>query len=413
VRILVANWTSRHVAGTETYLKSLLPRLRAAGHEVGYFCETDASQGRPSIVPDDVPCWSVEIDGEENAVAAVGAWAPEVVFVHGLQNPSVEARLQRLAPAVLMAHGYYGSCVSGHKTHRWPVARPCTKRFGPACLLWYYPRRCGGWSPTTLVREYRTQRRRAHLLQGYAAVVTLSEHMRTEYLRRGLLAERVEVLPAPGANEIGDGTTPLVSLPLVDAGVVPRRAWRLLFLGRLEVLKGGETLLRALPRAAAELRSELVVTFAGEGPARRRWAAQARRIEAACPAVRVEFVGWVGDADKPALFASTDLLVLPSLWPEPFGLVGLEAGQYGVPCAAFDVGGVRAWLDDGVSGHLAPGDPPTHAGLVGAIVACLHDPDILARLCAGARERAGQLLFRHHFAALLAVLERVSRGSSV
>ena len=48
------------------------------------------------------------------------------------------------------------------------------------------------------------------------------------------------------------------------------------------------------------------------------------------------------------------LLVVPSVWPEPFGSVGMAAARCGVPAAAFAVGGIPQWLHDGVNGHLAP-----------------------------------------------------------
>ena len=79
-------------------------------------------------------------------------------------------------------------------------------------------------------------------------------------------------------------------------------------------------------------------------------------------------------AAGPLLFQESDLLVVPSIWPEPFGQVGPEAGLYGVPVAAFAVGGTPSWLTDGVNGLLAAGDPPTAAGLAESIVGCLADP---------------------------------------
>ena len=65
-----------------------------------------------------------------------------------------------------------------------------------------------------------------------------------------------------------------------------------------------------------------------------------------------------------ALLAQSDLLVLPSLWPEPFALVGLEAARHRLPVAAYAVGGIPDWLTSGENGYLAPGDPPTVDGLV-------------------------------------------------
>jgi glycosyltransferase involved in cell wall biosynthesis len=108
---------------------------------------------------------------------------------------------------------------------------------------------------------------------------------------------------------------------------------------------------------------------------------------------------------------NVDLLVVPSLWPEPFGSVGPAAGQHGVPAAAFAVGGIPEWLGDGVSGHLAPGDPPTPEGLATAIIRCLEDPAHYAMLKSGARAMAERFTMERHLPQLLAVLERVSRHS--
>ncbi len=71
-----------------------------------------------------------------------------------------------------------------------------------------------------------------------------------------------------------------------------------------------------------------------------------------------------------SLLADAAALVMPSVWPEPYGLSGLEAVAAGVPVAAFRTGAIPEWLHDGV-GRLAPGDPPTSAGLAEAILGCL------------------------------------------
>jgi glycosyltransferase involved in cell wall biosynthesis len=110
-----------------------------------------------------------------------------------------------------------------------------------------------------------------------------------------------------------------------------------------------------------------------------------------------------------ALLDEADLLVMPSLWPEPFGLSGPEAGLQGVPAAAFAVGGIPQWLEDGVNGHLAPGNPPSAPGLADAIVRCLADPFTHSRLRQGALESARRWSAERHVAELLPILTAASR----
>ena len=93
----------------------------------------------------------------------------------------------------------------------------------------------------------------------------------------------------------------------------------------------------------------------------------------------IRFTGWLGPSERSAAFAEVDLLVVPSLWPEPFGLVGPEAASAGVPALAFDVGGIREWLTDSVNGRLVPPAPDAAGTLAHAIRDCLSDPARLQR----------------------------------
>ena len=123
--------------------------------------------------------------------------------------------------------------------------------------------------------------------------------------------------------------------------------------------------------------------------------------------MRVEFAGWLSSKEKSALLTNSDLLVVPSLWPEPFGMVGLEACKHGVPVVAFDSGGVREWLQDGINGFLAPADPPTVPGLAAAVVKSLQNPATHAQLKRGALESAQQLNMQAHLTSLLNLFEQV------
>ncbi|MGH7918214.1 MAG: glycosyltransferase family 4 protein, partial [Candidatus Binataceae bacterium] len=175
-------------------------------------------------------------------------------------------------------------------------------------------------------------------------------------------------------------------------------------------LKGGAMLLEALPQAAAVLARPLKLAFAGDGPARAAWEAKARGLEARHSSLKINFTGWVAHDQLAGLYQDADLLVMPSLWPEPFGLSGAEAGLYGLPTVAYAVGGIPEWLHDGVNGHLAPADPPTTAGLADAIIACLRDRDHYQRLCEGARVSSRRMTISNHLGRLLEVFSAVRQG---
>ena len=66
----------------------------------------------------------------------------------------------------------------------------------------------------------------------------------------------------------------------------------------------------------------------------------------------VEFVGEIGDRDKGDFLGNADALLFPIDWPEPFGLVMIEAMACGTPVIAFRRGSAPEVIDDGVSGFL-------------------------------------------------------------
>jgi glycosyltransferase involved in cell wall biosynthesis len=403
MRILVANWSCRRAGGTETYLGRIMSRLAGRGHEVGFCFEVDEPDGRPLIpLPDGVLRVPLRPD-VRRALDTIRSWGPDVIYAHGFLEPRDEAAVLQLAPAVFAAHSYYGTCISGDKTHKFPVVRPCSRRFGAACLALYFPRRCGGLSPLTMVTAYDRQRRRLALLHRSGCVVTVSAHMSAEFLRHGVAAGRVFTLPHYGAAD--------------EDQEMEARAWRLspgapfrmMFVGRMDRLKGGRVLLDALPPVRAGSGRALQLTFAGDGPVREPWERHARMVMSQAAGISVEFAGWLHQDALTLRLASTDVVVMPSLWPEPFGLVGPEANRHGVPVVAFATGGIPEWLHDGVNGCLASGDPPTAAGLAEALIRCIRSLESSDALIRGALAAARSRRDDQHLDALLEILGGTAR----
>lgn len=399
MRILLANEARSGAGGVETYLASLLDPLARRGHEVALLYGNPSAEQGPTIIRAQ-DAWSVADEGLESAVAKVRAWRPDVCFSHNMRMLDVDDRLTREWPTVKMMHGYFGACVSGQKAFSFPTLVACTRRCDAGCLAYYLPRRCGQLRPDVMLAQYGWAIRQQQLFPRYAGIVVASDHMRREYLRYGVDADRVHTIPLFVSEARKDG----VAAAPADASI------DMLFLGRLTSLKGAQELLRAAERTSLLTARPLRVVIAGEGHARPALERQARELAARRP-ISVEFTGWVDAAERSALLARTCVLVVPSRWPEPFGLVGLEAAQQGVPAVAFDVGGVREWLQDGVSGLLVK--PEEGALSLGdAIALVLRDGDLRARLSAGACQTAARLSVDAHISQLARVLSCQSAGTS-
>jgi glycosyltransferase involved in cell wall biosynthesis len=370
MRIACTNHHRQLVGGTESYLKRILPELARQGHTVSFWHEGKVAPGAGAI---DAPEIFAVNPGFPDQLRS---WQPDLIFNNGLMQMAWEAKLSSIAPVVHYAHNYYGTCISGEKTRKWPAPRPCDRCFGPACLVQYLPRSCGGMSPLTMWHDYQLQSQRLENLRHASAIVTASRHIQNEYTKHGF--QNVHCAP----------------LFVEQAAARPNaNRHRLLFCGRMMRLKGGDVFLDAIPEVERLLGRPIEVFFAGEGPERKAWESRNNK---------ARFTGWISQQALQDL--ECGLLVMPSLWPEPFGLSGLELG---IPVAAFPVGGIPDWLCDGVNGHLAK--HLSSGGLAQAIVKCIQDPVHFATLRQGALSVAAEFNMERHLAALLPVFE-AARG---
>jgi glycosyltransferase involved in cell wall biosynthesis len=235
---------------------------------------------------------------------------------------------------------------------------------------------------------YQRQSRVNSRLCGHQAVLVASRHMRQELQANGARPDQVHLVPLPAA-ENGSLAAPRRKIPNGNV----------LFIGRVTDIKGVHYLVKAVAQAAQQLRRPLQLTIAGDGPELQKIQCLADRM-----GQPVKYAGWVGSDQKLELIREADLLAVPSLWPEPFGLVGIEAGSLGLPAVGYAAGGVPDWLIPGVTGELAPADPPTIEGLAAAIVGAIADPEHYQKLCQGAWEMAQRFTRNIHLACLEPIL---------
>ncbi|MHB0868227.1 MAG: glycosyltransferase family 4 protein [Chloroflexota bacterium] len=92
------------------------------------------------------------------------------------------------------------------------------------------------------------------------------------------------------------------------------------------------------------------------------------------------------NAIMPDLYGAADLLVVPSVWEEPLGMVAVDALAAGLPTVASRAGGLSEVVAGGVTGILLP--PADETALADAITRLRADPALRARLGAEARRRS-------------------------
>jgi glycosyltransferase involved in cell wall biosynthesis len=118
------------------------------------------------------------------------------------------------------------------------------------------------------------------------------------------------------------------------------------FLGRISPEKGVDRAIRIAGRAGMKLKIAAKVDNADKA----YYDSEIKPLIQGNP--DVEFIGEINDAQKPDFLSGAHVLMFPIDWPEPFGLVMIEAMACGTPVIAFDRGAVPEVMDDGVTGFI-------------------------------------------------------------
>ena len=293
--------------GADRFLLGLLDAL-SDGHDL----QLGVGRNDGSVSP---PCPLSIVQGLDSRTRAevdlsplLARLVPDLVHVHNVVNPAVLEWAAGLK-AVMTVQDHRFFCPGRGK---WTAdGRVCGDAMGRDA--------CAGCfdDPSYFERSLELTRERLEALKRMRLTV-LSSYMRRELIQAGVAAERVAVVP-PGAYGLArraraDGP------PCV------------LFVGRVVEAKGIRDAIDAWRRS----RSDLPFVVAGTGPLR-------REIETA----GIEVLGWLDRRRLCAAYRRAAVVVMPSRWQEPFGIVGLEALTLGTPVAAWDSGGVREWHPGG------------------------------------------------------------------
>jgi glycogen(starch) synthase len=171
-------------------------------------------------------------------------------------------------------------------------------------------------------------------------------------------------------------------MPAIEPTALPLKPPRLLCLGRIVVDKGFDLAINAFSKIIT-LFPEARLVIAGDGPARSDLIKQTEKLGIVD---FVEFTGWVRPEKVPELINTSTLVIIPSRWEEPFGLVALQAAQMARPSIAACVGGLPEIVESKKTGLLF--EKENSNALAEQIIFLLENPEIASRMGQAARRKA-------------------------
>ncbi len=403
MRILHVTQHGSMIGGVESYAADLHRLLQRDGHTVILLHGIAVGESRRAIAPErlHVPALRPEVGNwaqRERALRqAVEHVAPDVILTHDVEEADVLRLFSRLRPTIPFVHVHSRYICPGRGKFYARQKQACPRPFGAYCAIAPYGHACGTRRPWRLLANMRVTKRWIEAAQEMPRLLVASEYMKRELMAVGLPEERIVVNPPfvdvpceAEASPEGHRRTISETLPLV------------LFCGRFYDYKGADLLLRALEFVTPPVRAVLI----GEGPEQPKLKRLAARVP---PRHLVSFTGWLSRATVFGFYRRARAVVIPSVWPEPFGRVGPEAMRQGAPIVAFRVGAIPEWVRDGETGLLV--EPANIRALAAAIERLVTDEALAAALSARAAQVAAeQFDAQRHLERLMRTFAAVQRA---
>jgi len=240
-------------------------------------------------------------------------------------------------PAVFTTHNHSSYCPSGTR-YLATTGLSCDRALSPLGCAWgHFIDGCGSRRPHQVWQNLKNSYHDLSILQKHKIpVIAASEFVQNQLIRHGLPAERVMTLHY-GISE------PKISHEPLTRDI--HQAKRILYVGRVVPYKGLDWLLKSL----ATVDPHIYLDIAGDGWDRPRIEKLAEELGVA---QRIVWHGWCENVKLESLYRQCFALVFPSLWPEPAGLVTLEAYTRYRPVIASNLGGIPEHIRSDQTGIL-------------------------------------------------------------
>lgn len=260
---------------------------------------------------------------------------PQLIFLQKCSNPSIIKQcIDSGIPTVRMMHDHELYCL--RKSKYFPISREiCPYKAGLCCLVpglaFLGKDEQGAWCLRN--PHYFDHKKLVKLDQQCSAFFVASRYMKKELITQGYPENKIHIFP------------PVEPFSIDVAADFSKN--QLLYVGQLLRGKGLDCLLNALQKVKTDFKLKVL----GDGPFLQECQKLTNDLGLD---KKVEFHGFVPHDQMTQFYAKASCGVVPSVWPEPFGMVGLEFMKHSLPVVAFDSGGISDWLHDGENGYLVP-----------------------------------------------------------
>lgn len=362
MRILLAHNYYVFAGGEDTVFAAEQVLLRQHGHEVSAYIEHNRRiAGIHRLAAAGQCIWSWTSQHNLQWVLGDGPW--DVVHFHNifpLISPSAYYVCRQLRiPVVQTVHNYRLLCPAATLFRNGKPCEDCLGKtiYWPGALHGCYR---GSYMQSAVAAAMVAVHRLLRTWQEQVDVyIAPTEFVRDKLIEGGFPEDRIVVKP---------------NFVHPDPGIAKHREDYALFVGRLVPEKGLSTLL-----AAWEKVGDIPLKIAGEGPLLGEittWIRQ-RRLQ------HVELLGQLSRPDLHEVLRKARVLIFPSAWYEPFGMILAEAFACGVPAIASRLGAMAEIVHDGQTGlHFTPGDP---SDLAAKVLWAFTHPELLEQMARRAR----------------------------
>jgi glycosyltransferase involved in cell wall biosynthesis len=189
----------------------------------------------------------------------------------------------------------------------------------------------------------------------------------SEYMQNALRKDGIESIHIPNATELFAYTP------------IDLMSQELLFVGRLEDTKGVQFIMKAMPNILS-IFPDARLSIAGRGSYEERLRELAKELKIENS---VRFMGHLSRDELQSAYNTSSLVIMPSVWPESFGLVGIEAMSAGRPVMATNIGGTSDWLRDNHAGFAIGVENAEE--ISEKVIAYLQDPNLRTQMSENAR----------------------------